>query len=348
MRWIWRALCPTLPLEGASGETTEGGLRLRLMRCTPETLDELLPPADRVPVSREPASELPAGGAQLSLDSVLAPRALPVSRLSYSGLEDYKRCGYRFYLERALRLPAADPADGPLDAKAPRAGDELAALLRGSIVHELLEGIDFAHPVAPSPARVAGRIEAHGEPVREADVGDLRGLVQGFLAAPLSGRLRGARRVRTELPFAFTLAPGGAGGRSLLVNGVVDAHALEHDRTLIVDYKSDRLHGREPAAVCEEEYATQRLVYALAALRAGAERVEVAYLFLERPAEPVRAVFESADAAGLERGLLSLAGGVVKARFEPTDAPHRELCATCPGRPALCTWGPERTLSEAP
>ena len=39
-----------------------------------------------------------------------APRALPVSRLSYSGLEAYRRCGYRFYLQRALGLAPVEPA----------------------------------------------------------------------------------------------------------------------------------------------------------------------------------------------------------------------------------------------
>jgi ATP-dependent helicase/nuclease subunit A len=57
-------------------------------------------------------------------------------------------------------------------------------------------------------------------------------------------------------------------------------------------------------------------------------------------------VFESADEDALERRLLALAAGVVDGEFAPTDNPHRELCATCPGQPALCKWGPERTLAE--
>ncbi len=48
-------------------------------------------------------------------------------------------------------------------------------------------------------------------------------------------------------------------------------------RLLIVDYKSDPLEGQDPAAIVERGYTTQRLVYALAGLRAGAERVDVVY-----------------------------------------------------------------------
>ena len=93
-------------------------------------------------------------------------------------------------------------------------------------------------------------------------------------------------------------------------------------------------------------YATQRLVYGLATLRAGAPRVVVAHSFLERPDEPAVVEYAAEDAPDLEAQLLEVARGVVEARFEPTDNPHRELCADCPGRAALCSWGPDRTLAE--
>jgi ATP-dependent helicase/nuclease subunit A len=164
------------------------------------------------------------------------------------------------------------------------------------------------------------------------------------VGSPLTERIGRSRRARAELPFAFTLTPPDAGGRSLLVNGAVDVHAEEDGATLIVDYKSDHLEGAEPGAYCEDRYSVQRLVYALAALRSGAERVEVVYVFLERPEEPVPTVFKAADAGRLEEELSELARGVVEARFEPTSEPHRELCHDCPGRAALCSWGEERTL----
>ena len=53
----------------------------------------------------------------------------------------------------------------------------------------------------------------------------------------------------------------------------------------------------------ERDYATQRLVYALAALRGGAPRAEVAYCFLERPGEPVPRAFVAADAPALAERL---------------------------------------------
>jgi hypothetical protein len=104
----------------------------------------------------------------------------------------------------------------------------------------------------------------------------------------------------------------------------------------------------EPAALTASAYETQRVVYALAALRSGAARVEVVYCFLERPEEPVGATFGPADEAALEGRLLELAEGVIRGRFEPAAEPHRGLCGDCPGRPALCSWGPDRTLAPEP
>ena len=71
------------------------------------------------------------------------------------------------------------------------------------------------------------------------------------------------------------------------IRGSIDLLAEEDGRPpLIVDYKTDRL-GEGNAAAKAEEYETQRDLYALAVAEAtGAEAVEVAYVFLERPEAP--------------------------------------------------------------
>jgi len=125
---------------------------------------------------------------------------------------------------------------------------------------------------------------------------------------------------------------------------VVDVHAAEPDRLLVVDYKSDALDGRDPVELTAAAYSTQRLVYALAGLRSGAERVEVAHCFLEQPERLAVAVYEVGEADRLEDELLGLAAGVVDGRFEPAAEPHRELCGDCPGRAALCSWDEQHTL----
>jgi hypothetical protein len=211
-------------------------------------------------------------------------------------------------------------------------------------VHGLLERLDFADPAVPPDDEVAAAIELHGVEAVPDDVADIRAMLNAVAGSELRERIASARRVRTELPFAFTLTPPGTGGRSLLMNGVVDVLADEGARTLVVDWKSDPLGDHEPEEIVSAQYATQRLVYALAGLRAGAEVVEVVHCFLERPDEPAVAMYESADAERLERELLALAQGVVEGRFEPSTEPHFALCADCPGRAALCVHEPELTL----
>jgi ATP-dependent exoDNAse (exonuclease V) beta subunit len=270
---------------------------------------------------------------------VVAPGALPVSRLSYSALSSYARCGYRFHLERVAGLHATEDVVPGADEH----GD-ISALARGTVVHELLEGMDMATGAVADDEAIAAAIKAHGGRDTPAAVADARRLVEGFAGSELRERLGRAQRVRAEVPFAFNLA-GPDAGRSLLITGYLDVLASEDEGVLVVDYKSDALEGREPAALCEERYASQRTVYALAALRSGAARVEVAYSFLERPADIVSALFTAADAPALERRLAGLAEGLLAGRFEPTATPGRDLCSTCPGRAALCSWPEEMTLA---
>jgi hypothetical protein len=307
--------------------------------CAPATVDAVLPVADRAPEPlRDPADAQHMLALAPHFEPVPAPGALPVSRLSYSALASYARCGYRFHLERVAGLHATEDVVPGADVF----GGDISALARGTVVHELLEHMDMATGAVPEDDRIAEVISAHGGRVSAGTLADVRRLVEGFAGSPMRARLGRAHSARTEVPFAFNLA---AGERSLLITGYLDVLAREDDRTLVLDYKTDALEGRDPAAIIDDRYSGQRTVYALAALRAGAAQVEVAYAFLERPDEVVSAVFTAADAPALEDHLAELAGGLVAGRFEPSATPGADLCAGCPGRAALCSWPPEKTYA---
>ncbi|NLT06191.1 MAG: UvrD-helicase domain-containing protein [Solirubrobacterales bacterium] len=384
MRWVWRALAPELPeIETAATVVRDldgRSVPIGVTVLRPDTVDAVLPAADRAPERAEPP---PAGLEALdapALAAVPPPPALPVSRTSYSGLARHAACGYRFYLERVLRLPrsprravAAGLAEAAPDGGAPAgaAGGEataapavgaqvpgmpvapepeaMAPTLRGSLVHQLLEEIDLSDPAVPAADAITALIERAGEPVRDHEVADVAALVQAFADSPLRARLAAADRVRTELPFVFQLPSERPGGRGTLINGVVDVHASEPGRVLIVDYKTDRLlDGQDPAELVDAHYATQRLVYALAALQSGAPAVEVAYLFLDRPAEPVSATYAATDQPALADRLRDRVRPLADGRFQPSDRPWHGLCADCPGQGGLCSWPPERTLAPEP
>ncbi|MBV9214172.1 MAG: PD-(D/E)XK nuclease family protein, partial [Actinobacteria bacterium] len=378
INWIWRAVAPGAPAilaadcEGEEVRSFEGHpVRVALRLCSPASVERLLPGDARAPGAREDGDIRAGRGpepAMPSFGAVAVPPSLPVARISYSALESYDRCGYRFYLERVARLGGPEARPGPraraaapdgqlvLDVEAalpperaiePEPGG-VSAMLRGTVVHELLERLELAAGRTPGSEEVAGALAAHGAAAEPDEVARIIELIGAFLSSDLCARVTRAERVRKELAFSFELAPVTDGSRALLVNGVVDVLAAEGDGLLVVDYKTDPLEADPPEAIVAERYETQRLVYALAALRSGAPRVEVAYSFLEAASQPVLRSWVVDDLGTLERRLVELAGGVLAGRFEPTATPHRELCITCPGRATLCTWGPEHTLRERP
>jgi ATP-dependent exoDNAse (exonuclease V) beta subunit len=261
--------------------------------------------------------------------------APPVTSLSYSSLGEYGRCGYRFYLERVLGLPGHER---------PGAGGEgsgISAAERGVLVHALLETIDFRRGQAPPVQEALAAAARVGVRAGPADVEDAVAMVERFLETELSRRLAAAGEVRREEPFGFVLEPSG-----VVVSGFLDVLAREGPRMIVVDYKSDRLAGAEPAAVVGREYRVQRLVYALAALKGGAQEVEVVHTFLEAPERPVSAVYVAADLGVLDRELAGLADGVLRREFTVSPTPHRALCHGCPGEGGLCSWPLELTRRD--
>ena len=301
-------------------------------------------PLDPVPApTTAPLDPVPAP-ATAPLDPVPAHPGSPVSALSYSSLGEYARCGYRFYAERVLRLPptpeprgAAEPAEGPRNAAD-----------RGVLLHALLEGLDFRRPSIPGPEAVTAAAAQAGlyPPPGPAEADELAALVRRFADSELCARLGRATQTRREERFAFPLS---ADPAQPLVVGAIDVLARETSaRMLVVDYKSDRLQGADPAVVVERQYGTQRLVYALAALHAGAEAVEIAHCFLEQPDAPVSVTFERGQMAELQARLDALGRGVVERRFEVAPAPYRGLCAGCPAQGGLCSWPLEMTRRESP
>ena len=89
----------------------------------------------------------------------------------------------------------------------------------------------------------------------------------------------------------------------------------------------------------DRDYATQRVVYALAALQDGAPRVDVAYRFLQRPAEPVVRSFTAADAGALHEQVVSppaasstSATRSPRARTASSARPARAVARSAPTR----------------
>ncbi|MBJ7520044.1 MAG: UvrD-helicase domain-containing protein [Solirubrobacteraceae bacterium] len=353
LSWLGLALAPGLRTGALTDEapvadlTHDVGGSRAVVRCAlnrPATVgqvllaDALAPAGEHLPPAR------PAG---VSAPPAPLPAAAPPARtLSYTAIALHRRCGYRFYLERILRLPERrddrelrrrDAAPGGLDGR-----------MRGSIVHGLLEDLDLARPAPWDAAgdqaaretlvRVAAE-RAGAEPDDE-QVAEMAGLVAGFVASPIARRLGKARRIHREHTFSLPLD-------GTLVNGVVDVVAHERDGWLVVDYKTDRLpDDADREAYLDAAYRVQRETYALAALRAHAPRVTVAYVLLDRPEDPIVTTYEAEDAAGLEARLREVSAPLIAGDARVAAVPHRDLCLGCPGRGGLCPQPVALTLRE--
>src|SRR5207253_11192578 len=132
---------------------------------------------------------------------------------------------------------------------------------------------------------------------------------------------------RPELPVAFE-------HDGVLLHGRLDVLQRDGPRALVVDYKTNTLGDRTPEEVVESEYTLQRLVYALACFRAGADEVEVVYAFLERPDAVVSTMFARVQAAELERELSEAIARIDAGEFIPT--PGEFTCADCPALDLVC------------
>jgi ATP-dependent exoDNAse (exonuclease V) beta subunit len=352
LSWLGPALVPDLAerFEQPEPEADADGLRLTLN--TPATFGAALRPAPawrpQVPDAEDAPDALPAPPLP-GTSAIAAPAPGP---LSYTTLAAYHRCGYRFYAQRVIGLPDRPvppqllaQLEGRATAGAPPAGADGLALdprVRGVVVHALLEEDDLE----PEPERIRALAAGEGaRDVADADVEDVRALVAAFAASVPARRLAGARRVRREHEFAFTLG-------DLLLIGVLDALAIEDDGTwLVVDFKTDRLEdplGVDLELLVRRDYGVQRALYALAALRAGAPRVEVVHLYLQAADAPATAVYTQADEPALTAELVALTQRLARGEYPLTEHPHAGLCASCPARGGLCPYPEDRTLAPAP
>jgi len=257
----------------------------------------------------------------------MAPAGCAPRRVSFSALAAYQRCPRHFYLEGLLGLGQASAPTAGEEADAPAAdevmlddGELRAGRDVGLLVHALLE----EWPLAEGPP-AAGLLQAAAQDallrldlrLPPADLGRALRLTAAFWDSPFAGQGSLDKAMR-EAPFFFARD-------DVLVSGVMDLVWFEGDEWHIVDYKTNALGETSPVEV-SLAYQLQAVVYCLAALQAGGRKVSMDFLFLERPAEPVTAVFERADISRLEGLLDEALAGLRRSAF---PARSGEACSWC-------------------
>jgi CRISPR/Cas system-associated exonuclease Cas4 (RecB family) len=142
-----------------------------------------------------------------------------------------------------------------------------------------------------------------------------------------------ATRTRAEVPLLL-----GVGGTVL--RGSIDLLVeREGKQPLVVDYKTDRLGEAEPAERAGR-YEVQRSIYALAVAEAlDVPEVEVAYVFLERPDEPVLTTVGPAEMVAAREALEMAIAQISRGEFPVAPPEQRDwsLCRGCPALRGLCS-----------
>jgi ATP-dependent exoDNAse (exonuclease V) beta subunit len=270
-----------------------------------------------------PSGRVERGLVLPKIAEIPAPPLHDVRRLSYSALALHGRCSYRYFAERVLGLAPVSRGVGP-------GADEeegVAATELGDAVHRLLEAVPLDAPEAPGREALEQTVREWYPNVTGGELERIATLVEAYCSSELARRVAGLAGARPERPFAFEQD-------GVLLHGRLDVLWSDGRRSLVVDYKSNVLDGADPAGVVEEEYELQRLVYALACLRAGAEEVEIAYQFLERPEDVVSRIYFSADEPELAAALSAAIGRIREGEFTPT--PSEFACSDCPALDLLC------------
>jgi ATP-dependent helicase/nuclease subunit A len=296
-----------------------GRLRVSVSEPGPGVGAELLTPREAAaPSEPEAATEPPLRRPEV-------PPAL-IGGLSYSALSGFENCGYRFYVERVLGI--AEPEVVAVDGDEPAAPEVRKRFGPGLAVHALLEWSARNGWREPSDERLAAALREQGLEENDEGIGHLLELVRALLSSELREEIDGSA-VRPEVPFVLSVS-------GTLIRGSIDLLVERPEGgVLVVDYKTDRLAGRDPKEVVSR-YSIQRDLYALAASARGAP-VETAYVFLEQPDKPVREAFRGGELEAARGRVEALLGRLAEGRFEVTDRPHRALCADCPARERLCS-----------
>ncbi|MGH3035742.1 MAG: UvrD-helicase domain-containing protein, partial [Gaiellaceae bacterium] len=299
---------PAAPAPLDEGGPEEGQLEL----FVGEELEPLPPPAPRLP----------------ELVPVPAPPLHRVRRLSYSALALFDRCSYRYYAERIAGM-RPEEAHGTVPGQTGLAATEI-----GDAVHRLLEEVDLAAPAAPDVEAVRAWYPA----VMDEELGRIGAFVASYCESELARRIAGLAGAAPERPFAFE-------HDGVLLHGRLDVHWSDGRSALVLDYKTNSLAEGTPEEIVEADYRLQRLVYALACLRGGAEEVEVVYHFLERSDAVVSTGFSPDDVPALEAELSAAIASIQEGDFRP--APSEFTCAGCPARDRVCA-GPRLLATEIP
>lgn len=232
-------------------------------------------------------------------------------RLSYSSLDVLRKCPAYFYVRNILGLDEETARDTEASAALKLineqrygASDEAArrGAAIGTVVHRLLETLDWSHPQMPPQAELLTALQSADPSIAPDAAVRLENMLTGLLNSRTFAYIAQQVQRYAELRFSYEID-------GYQINGDMDIVMPLPGKLLICDYKSNSLGNRSPAEIAEG-YDLQQDVYALAGLHmlrspkifpelSASDMVEVRFIFLERPDDPVISTFTITDAQAL-------------------------------------------------
>jgi ATP-dependent helicase/nuclease subunit A len=288
----------------------KGSLGLELETPCDRTVTVTAPGGERVPLWVRCVNVAPARPAPVRERAETAASVRELARPVLAGQHDsqanvtsitlFADCPRRYYLSRYLGFEGAPGA--PEDADG---GSGLSAADLGNQVHALLAG---AAVESPDP-----------EAVR---------LVETFRKSALGRRSAGAAIVEREFDFLMEV-------EDVVLRGQIDLWFQVSGKTVLVDYKTDRVSAAEAPARAER-YALQLRLYALALERLHGRAPDEAWLYFLRP--------DVAVPIDLRPSLFNAPEPLVRAFREAQETSRFPLkegehCRACPHFARLCPAG---------
>ncbi len=189
--------------------------------------------------------------------------------------------------EEPLETTAAVPTGQPL-------GDPLGL---GTLVHAVLEAIDFAQPPKKKELQaILARLAPEHLGSDDTQVAEAEDMLTRFLASPGAAALAAAPSVETEVEFLLAWPPGKKPATApRYFRGFIDCLYRDAEGNWhLLDYKTNRVTAETAAAVAAK-YEVQMYVYSLAAAQVLGTMPASASLYFLRPGLEYRFEFTADD-----------------------------------------------------
>jgi ATP-dependent exoDNAse (exonuclease V) beta subunit len=250
----------------------------------------------------------PADDAGIAVPATIllsAPAIAAPAETSYTALDLYERCGYRFFAERMLGIGSVDVVRG----------DDPRAL--GSALHGALQTL--AEGRAVDEERLASLAAAHR--LSAEGVARLRGAIDALLGSPAGALLE---RGRAEVPFAVRVDGG-------IVAGSMDLVVRDGDVATVLDYKTG-----SSSVADESRNRAQAEIYALALLVAGCTTATVRFVRVEAGCEETEITFDAGDRGRIAARVEGAFAAMGRGEFARRRAFDASVCPDCPVSGSLC------------